>query len=140
MKIKNFYLYNCTSHRLDLTDAEPASLNERIVELSVPVDYTINGDWVDTTRTESSVKLTKRKLRLDREEVLTALRPIIAKHKGTSDIVLVVVARPVLECKHQLEQWCREAFGYVPRFVGVISATKRHIKPPVACMCNFCEE
>jgi len=138
MKKVNGVIYiNGTSHPIDMAFADPNVLDERKVDFTVDVDIPINIDFEDTKETFGNLTLLKREPVIT-DETLTTLFGLLndAEKLKESDepIVLIVSFATLSALPSNLIDDLKAHNTFV---VSIVSATKRSIKPPVACATFF---
>lgn len=122
---------NCTSHNIDMYDAMPNSLNERRVMFVLEKYEELGGEWEDEITHESGLLLVSRKLKVKGEDIKKLLEKI--KQEFGAEINLIVSLPVLLHNKEKIKS-ISSILKMNIRPVSIISATKRNVKPPVACM------
>jgi len=132
---KAWIYINATSHPIDLVNAEPESLDERKVDGTIDIWETINGTWKDETVSDGCLTFLKRSFVISESELENVVNELAVLVSKDPDLkILLIVSLPVLlNYSEQIQQKAKE-LGIVVKPVSIVSATKRHIKPPVACM------
>ncbi|MHA1506364.1 MAG: hypothetical protein ACTSR0_04145 [Candidatus Asgardarchaeia archaeon] len=127
---------NCTSHPLDFAEAEPDTLNHRRVDFTVPVFTSINIKFTDTVTKHRGITFLRREpiLTAETHDKMRSVIDAVRKEKKEGEVAVIILSFPALSA---LAFFNNQTVKEDIFLCSIVSATRREIKPPVACALHF---